>query len=37
MVTNIERSVHYRSAKNVAIVSESGAEDPNVPISRPSQ
>ena len=37
VVTNIERPVHYcfaRSAENIAIVSESIAEDPNVSIPR---
>ena len=40
MVTNIERPVHYRfarSAENIAVVSESVAEDPNVWIPRRSQ
>ena len=40
MVTNIERSVRRRfarSAENIAIVSRSVAEDPNVLISRRSQ
>ena len=38
--TNIERPVHHsfdRSAGNIAIVSESAAEYPNVSISRHSQ
>ena len=43
MFINIERPVHYRfarfarSAENIAIVSESVAEEPNVSISRRSQ
>ena len=40
MVTNIERPVYHRfarSAENIAIVSESVAEDPNVSIPRRSQ
>ena len=40
MVANIERPVHHRfarSAKNIAIVSENLAEDPNVSIPLPSQ
>ena len=40
VVTNIERPVHHRfarSAENIAIVSESVAEDPNVSIPRRSQ
>ena len=40
VVTNIERPVHYRftcSAENIAIVSESVAEGPNVSIHRRSQ
>ena len=39
VVTNIERPVHHcfaRSAKNFAIVSESVAENVNVPIRRRS-
>ena len=39
VVTNIERPVHYRfgrSAKNIAVVSESVAENPNVSIPRRS-
>ena len=38
--TNIERPVHHRfarSAKNIAIESESAVEDPNVSIPRHSQ
>ena len=30
MVTNIERPVHYHSAENIAVVSESVAEDSNM-------
>ena len=40
MVSNIERPVHHRfagSAENIAIISESVAEDPNVSISRRSR
>ena len=40
MVTNIERAVHYRflrCTENIAIVSESIAEDPNVTLPRRSQ
>ena len=40
VVTQIERPVHYRftrSAENIAIVSESVSEDPNVSIPRRSQ
>ena len=40
MVTNIERPVHHRfvrSSKNIAIVSESVAEDPNVSVPRRPQ
>ena len=40
VVTNIERPVYHRfagSAENITNVSESVAEDPNVPISRRSQ
>ena len=40
LFTNIERTVHHRfarSAENIAIVSESLAEDPNVSITRRSQ
>ena len=40
VVTDIERPVHLRlarSAENIAIVSESVAEDPNVSISRHSR
>ena len=40
MVTNIERPVHHRFARyaeNIAIVSESVAEDPNVSIPRRPQ
>ena len=39
VVTNIVRHVHYRfahSAENIAIVSESFTEDPNVSIPRRS-
>ena len=40
VITNIKRSVHHRfarAAENIAIVSESIAEDPNVSIPRRSQ
>ena len=40
VITNIERPVHHRfasSAENIAIASESVAEDPNVSISHRSQ
>ena len=40
VITNIERPVHHRfarSAENIAIVSESVAEDPNASIPRRSQ
>ena len=40
VVTNIERLVHhrfFRSAENIAIVSESVAEEPNLLIPRRSQ
>ena len=40
MATNIKRLVHHRFAcfaENIAIVSESVAQDPSVAIPRPSQ
>ena len=36
VVTDIERHVHYRSAKNIATVSKNVAEDQNVSIARRS-
>ena len=37
VVANIERPLHNRFAENIATVSESVAEDPDVSISRRSQ